>query len=72
MQHDLYSWQVLGGEFVKDELTNSSEFIDKTITDWLKEVKPEQREKIKETLLEIINSQHTLFFKYQLVLSLTK
>ena len=22
MQHDLYTWQVLGGEFVKDELTN--------------------------------------------------
>ena len=42
MQHDLYSWQVLGEEFVKDELTNSSEFIDRTITNWLKEVSPEQ------------------------------
>ncbi len=56
MQHDLYSWQVLGGEFVKDQLTNSSEFIDKTITNWLKEVSPEQREKFMETLFEILNA----------------
>ena len=56
MQHDLYSWQVLGGKFVKDELTNSSEFIDKTITNWLKEVSPEQREKFIDTVFEILNT----------------
>lgn len=56
MQHDLYSWQVLGGEFVKDQLTNSSEFIDKTITNWLKKVSPEQREKFMDTLFEILNA----------------
>ena len=43
MQHDLYSWQVLGAKFVEDELTNSSEFIDQKITNWLREVSPEQR-----------------------------
>lgn len=56
MQHDVYSWQVLGGKFVKDELTNSSEFIDKTITNWLKEVSPEQREKFIDTIFEILNT----------------
>lgn len=56
MQHDLYSWQVLGGEFVKDELTNSSKFIDKTITDWLKAVEPKQRELFIDTLFEILNA----------------
>lgn len=56
MQHDLYSWQVLGGKFVEAELTNSSEFIDKTITNWLKEVSPEQREKFIDTLFEILNA----------------
>ncbi|MCI8617155.1 MAG: DUF2974 domain-containing protein [Clostridia bacterium] len=56
MQHDLYSWQVLGGKFVRDELTNSSEFIDKTITNWLKEVTPKQREKFIDTLFEILNT----------------
>ena len=56
MQHDLYTWQVLGGEFVKDELTNSSEFIDKTITNWLKEVSPEQRGEFFDVLFEILNA----------------
>ena len=56
MQHDLYSWQVLGDKFVKDELTNSSEFIDKTITDWLKAVEPKQREMFIDTFFEILNA----------------
>lgn len=56
MQHDLYTWQVLGGHFVEDILTNSSEFIDHTITDWLTEVSPSQREKFIDTLFDILNS----------------
>lgn len=56
MQHDLYSWQVLGDRFVKDELTNSSEFIDKTITNWLKEVSPKQRGEFFDTLFDILNT----------------
>lgn len=56
MQHDLYTWQVLGAKFVKDELTNSSEFIDKTITDWLKEVSNEQRSEFFDVLFEILNA----------------
>ena len=44
MQHDLYSWQLLGKEFVTlKKLTNESEFIDKTIKDWLENVEPEKR-----------------------------
>ena len=50
MQHDLYTWQVLGGKFVEDKLTNSSEFIDKTITKWLTEVSAEQRSQFFEKL----------------------
>lgn len=56
MQHDLYSWQVLGDQFIKDELTSSSEFIDNTITKWLEEVTPEQRSKFIDTLFEILNA----------------
>ena len=56
MQHDLYSWQLIGDHFIKDKLTNSSEFIDTTITDWLNEVSPEQREKFIDILFEIINA----------------
>lgn len=56
MQHDLYSWQVLGDHFVKDEFTNSSEFIDQTISNWIKEVTPKQREQFVSVLFEILNS----------------
>lgn len=56
MQHDLYSWQVLGDKFVRDELTNSSEFIDKTITEWLRKVEPKQREVFIDTFFEILNA----------------
>lgn len=55
MQHDLYSWQVLGDKFIRTESTNASDVIDKTITEWLKEVKPEQREKFIDILFEILN-----------------
>lgn len=56
MQHDLYTWQVMGDHFVEDQFTNSSEFIDHTITNWLKEVSPEQRGKFIDTLFEILNA----------------
>lgn len=56
MQHDLYSWQVLGDKFVRAEFTNSSEFIDQTISNWLKEVEPTQREMFIDTLFEILNT----------------
>lgn len=56
MQHDLYSWQVLGDKFVRAEFTNSSEFIDKTISNWLKEVEQTQREMFIDTLFEILNT----------------
>lgn len=56
MQHDLYSWQLIGEGFIRAELTNSSEFIDKTITNWLQEVDPKQREKFIDILFEILNA----------------
>ena len=56
MQHDLYSWQVLGDKFIKAEITNSSEFIDKTITKWLSEVNTEQRKIFIDNLFDILQS----------------
>lgn len=46
MQHDLYSWQVLGDKFIESEITVYSEFVDKTLTNWVKEVSPEKRRKM--------------------------
>ena len=57
MQHDLYSWQVLGKEFVTlKKLTNESEFIDKTIKEWLENVEPEKREQVIDAVFEILNT----------------
>ena len=56
MQHDLYSWQVLGDKFVRAKQTNYSDFIDNTITNWLKEVSPKQREEFVDTWFNILNS----------------
>ena len=57
MQHDLYSWQVLGKEFVTlKKLTNESELIDKTIKDWLENVEPEKREQVIDAVFEILNT----------------
>lgn len=57
MQHDLYSWQVLGSKFVSlEEVTNGSEFVDRTIKGWVKSVSPEQRAQFIDILFEILNS----------------
>ena len=56
MQHDLYTWQVMGDKFIRTKKTSSSDFIDNTITKWLKEVSPKQREEFFDTLFEVFNS----------------
>lgn len=56
MQHDLYTWQLIGGNFIKAELTNSSEFIDKTLTDLLLNVSVEQRSLCIDVLFEVLNA----------------
>ena len=57
MQHDIYSWQVLGTKIVQmEELTNGSEFINKTIRNWLKETTPEQRKNVIDILYNVVES----------------
>ena len=56
MEHDVYSWQVMGKNFVVlKEVTNGSKFIDKTITDWLKNLDLNTREQVIDIVFEIIN-----------------
>lgn len=44
MQHDPFSWDVMGADFVRlDSVSESSKFIDKTIKEWLSKVEPSQR-----------------------------
>ena len=44
MQHDPYSWDVLGADFVPEEaLTPDSRFLDRTLKTWLAGMTPEER-----------------------------
>lgn len=55
MQHDLYTWQLIGKEFIHlDEVDSGSVIIDKTIKKWLKEVSPEQRGEVINTLFDVL------------------
>ena len=57
MEHDVYSWQVIGKNFVVlNEVTNGSKFIDKTIKNWLDNLDLHTREQVIDIVFEIINS----------------
>lgn len=57
MQHDLYTWQLEGKKFITlEEVTNGSEFVDQTISTWLKEVTPKEREQFIDTLFGILKA----------------
>lgn len=57
MQHDLYTWQVQGNNFIcLDEVTNGSEIVNKVIKGWLDGVTPKQREEFIDILYEILSS----------------
>lgn len=57
MQHDLYSWQVQGTKVISlKEVTNGSEFVDKTIKQWLDNVEPKQREIVIDTIFDILST----------------
>lgn len=57
MQHDVYSWQTRANTFIHlTEVDKGSQFIDKTIKDWLKAVHPDQREEFINILFQIINN----------------
>ena len=57
MQHDLYSWQLEGKKLVSlAEVTNGSQFVDKTLKEWLKEIEPKQREIVIDTIFDILNT----------------
>lgn len=55
MQHDLFSWQIEGDDFVYlDQVTEHSRFIDQTLKTWLMEIEPEEREEFFDTLFAIL------------------
>lgn len=58
-QHDLYSWQVLGGGFVcLEEVDAGSRLIDRTLKDWLAGLTNQQRETAADTLYALLTDQN--------------
>lgn len=60
MQHDLYSWQVEGKDFIHlKEVTNESELIDEVIKEWTTKFTPEQRSEFINIIYDIINTTNS-------------
>lgn len=57
LQHDPYSWMVLGGDFVRqEEITAESKFVDHAMKAWLADMTIEQRNAFVDTVFELMES----------------
>lgn len=56
LQHDPYSWEVLGGDFVRmEELDANSRFLDTTIKTWLSQTTLEERNAFVDAVYELLS-----------------
>ena len=64
MQHDIYSWEVLKDHIVRfGNLTNSSEIMNKSVCEFLKNTTPEKRKIFIDSIFEILYSTSAESFK---------
>ncbi len=57
MQHEPYSWEVLGSDFVRlKQVTQGSRLVDQTIKTWLSELSRQEREAFVEALFELLEN----------------
>lgn len=57
LQHDPYSWQVLGGDFVSlEEVTPGSRVTDRALRSWISGMTPEQRGRLVDTVYDILSA----------------
>ncbi len=56
LQHDLYTWDVMGPTFIiEEETTGSSQFIDQALKEWLKVMPKDKREAFVEAVFSILD-----------------
>lgn len=56
-QHDLYSWQIMGKEFIcVMNFDKRSEFIDSILTDFIEKVPPQQRKECVDVIFDLLSS----------------
>lgn len=57
LQHDIYSWQIMSTDLIySPELTNTSQAINKTISNWLENTSNEQRKIFIDTIFDLFYS----------------
>lgn len=57
LQHDLYSWELLGRQFIPMEsLTESSYFLDATIKTWFAEMTNQERNQLVDVMFALLGS----------------
>ena len=55
LQHELYSWEVIGKDFVPmEEITTDSRFLNQTIKHWLSGMTNQERNEIVDALYELL------------------
>ena len=55
LQHDPYSWEVLGGDFIRlEEVDENSRFLDATFKTWLAQTSPEERNAFVDAVFELL------------------
>ncbi len=64
MQHDIYSWQLMGRDFeYLDRRTNSSNFIDHTLSSLLDKMTPNEIESFTDAFFKVLESTDNTNFK---------
>ena len=57
LQHDLYSWEVLGRAFLRvQEVTESSLFLDSTIKTWFAEMTNQERNQLVDVMFTLLGT----------------
>ena len=63
LQHDIFSWQVMGTELIKlEKNTDASENISETLTNWLQDTSTEQRKIFIDSIFELFYSTEATTF----------
>ena len=60
MQHDPYSWEIMGSHFILvEELTANSKFLDRTFRTWLAGLTPQERNTFFDSVFDVVMTENT-------------
>ena len=57
LQHEPYSWEILGGDFIRvKEISGHTQFVDRTIKNWIRDMSSEERSAYVEALFGLLSA----------------